>query len=114
MIGIVYSDESEATSFLKTVNKKKAAIGKILHSSLPPPSILRIASPHSRSAYDALTGGIAGYLITGHVQMQVCEARHPSLETCFSFFLWTIRLLRYGDWLYEAVLWTCRELRTCF
>lgn len=83
MIGIVYSDESEATSFLKTVNKKKAAIGKILHSSLPPPSILRIASPHSRSAYDALTGGTAGYLITGHVQMQVCEAWHPSLETCF-------------------------------
>lgn len=50
MIGIVYSDESEATSFLKTVNKKKAAIGKILHSGLSPSSILRIASPHSRSA----------------------------------------------------------------
>lgn len=34
MIGIVYSDESEATSFLKAVNKKKTAIGKIPHSNL--------------------------------------------------------------------------------
>ena len=31
MIGIVYSDESEATAFLKMVNNKKAAIGKKAH-----------------------------------------------------------------------------------